>query len=444
MPKNKLTNHDIAKLKPTLYDQTLSDGDCLYVCLDKHSDIKYFRMLYSSPTLHKQRKMRLGKYPARSLAQARIKRDEAASLIAQGLDPADHKKQVKQEQLKAKGNTFRAIAKEWLDKQETVNWQSTFDKKRMLVEKHLLPFIGRIPVSEITMQQAVKVLQPIADAQHWESLDKTCRYFKNIMERAIDQQLAPDINWSRLRKQFGRGVTKKRPHVKVSGKAYESGTKRLKHIIAGVLNYNMQPITAMALMTSMYTTLRVGAVVKVEWSDIDFDEGAWSVDPRKDKFAYKKLMTEEIIEEKTITFPIPKQVLEILRLMESVNMRHKGNDFIFHGIGKSGHLTTVAMSNIFREAGFSKEQSIHGFRHVGSTLLNEQFREDGSKVFDKDVIEVALQHSGSGSDKDKIRAVYNEAEYWKPRELCLQFWADYIQDIIGATPQEVWDRKCKA
>lgn len=444
MSKNKLTNHDIAKLKPAPYDQTLSDGDCLYVCLDKHSDVKYFRMLYSSPTLHKQRKMRLGKYPAMSLAQARIKRDEAASLLAQGIDPADHKKQVKHEQLEAKGNTFRAIAEEWLDKQGTLNWQSTLDKKRMLVEKHLLPFIGRTPVSEITMQQAVKVLQPIADAQHWETLDKTCRYFKNIMERAIDQQLASDINWSRLRKQFGCGVSKKRPHVKVSGKSYESGTKRLKHIISEVLSYNMQPITAMALMTSMYTTLRIGAVVQVEWSDIDLDEGAWSIDPRKDKVSYKKLMTEEDIEEKTITFPMPKQVLQILRLMENVNMRHKSNDFIFHGIGKTGHLTTEAISSYFLEAGLSKEQSVHGFRHVGSTLLNEQFRKDGSKVFDKDVIEAALQHSRGGADRDKIRAVYNEAEYWKPRKQCLQFWANYVQDIIGATPKEVWDRKCEA
>ena len=81
----------------------------------------------------------------------------------------------------------------------------------------------------------------------------------------------------------------KRPHVKVSGKAFESGTKRLKHIIAGVLSYDMQPMTAMALMTSIYTTLRIGAVVQVEWSDIDLNEGAWSVDPRKDKFAYKKV-----------------------------------------------------------------------------------------------------------------------------------------------------------
>jgi len=443
MPQSLLTEASLGKVKPSNKRQTHADGGNLFAKMEANSEVLYFEMRYTSPTLHKQRVIRLGTYPSLKLAEARQQRDEYKKLIANEVDPADHRKQIKQEQLQVKANTFRAIVEEWLDKQGSVNWQSTLDKKRMLVEKHLLPFIGRMPVSEITMQQAVKVLQPIADNQHWETLDKTCRYFKNIMERAIDQQLAPDINWGRLRKQFGRGVSRKRPHVKVSGKAYDSGTKRLKQIIAGVLSYDMQPITAMALMTSIYTTLRIGAVVQVEWSDIDLNEGAWSVDPRKDKFAYKKLMTEEDIEEKTIIFPIPKQVLQILRLMESVHMKHKGNDFIFHGIGKSGHLTTVAMSNIFRKTGFSKEQSIHGFRHVSSTLLNEQFRADGSKVFDKDVIEAALQHSGSRSDKDKIRAVYNEAEYWKPRELCLQFWADYVQDIIGATPHEVWKRKCE-
>ena len=444
MPQNLLTDASLRKVRTSNKRQTHADGGNLFAKMEANSEVLYFEMRYTSPTLHKQRVIRLGTYPSLKLAEARQQRDEYKKLIANGVDPADHKKQMKQGQLEAKANTFKAIADQWLDKQSTVNVDSTLAKKKMLVDKHLLPYIGKNPVSEITMQQAVKVLQPIADAQQWETLDKTCRFFKNIMERAIVQQLAPDINWSRLRGQFGRGVSKKRAHVKVSGKALESGTNRLKHIIAEVFNHNMQPITAMALMTSMYTTLRIGAVVQVEWSDIDLDEGAWSIDPLKDKFAFKKLMTEEEIEEKTVTFPMPKQVLEILRLMESVNIRHKSNDYIFHGIGQSGHLTTEGISKIFLKAGVSNEQSVHGFRHVGSTYLNEQFRDDGSRMFDKDVIEAALQHSGSGSDKDKIRMVYNEAEYWRPREVCLQFWADYIQNIIGATPQEVWDRKCAA
>ena len=444
MPQNLLTDASLRKVRPSNKRQTHADGGNLFAKMEANSEVLYFEMRYTSPTLHKQRVIRLGTYPSLKLAEARQQRDEYKKLIANGVDPADHKKQMKQGLLDARANTFKAISEQWLDTQSTVNVESTLAKKKMLIDKHLLPYIGKSPVSEITMQLAVKVLQPIADAQQWETLDKTCRFFKNIMERAIVQQLAPDINWSRLRGQFGRGVSKKRAHVKVSGKALESGTNRLKHIIAEVFKHNMQPITAMALMTSMYTTLRIGAVVQVEWADIDLDEGAWSIDPLKDKFAFKKLFTEEEIEEKTVTFPMPKQVLEILRLMESVNIRHKSNDYIFHGIGQSGHLTTEGISKLFLKAGVSNEQSVHGFRHVGSTYLNEQFRDDGSRMFDKDVIEAALQHSGSGSDKDKIRAVYNEAEYWRPRELCLQFWADYVQDIIGATPLEVWNWKCKA
>lgn len=443
MPQNLLTDKFLKNLKPLDKRQTHADGGNLFAKMEAFSEALYFEMRYTSPTLHKQRAIRLGTYPALKLAGARHQRDEYKKLIVQGVDPSEYKKQRKHDQLEAKANTFRAIAEEWLAAEGVVNWETTANKKKMLVEKHLLPFLGKKAVSEITIQQAVKVLQPIADARHWETLDKTCRYFKNIMERAIDQQLAPDINWSRLRKQFGRGVSKKRPHVKIGGREYVAGTERLKKILSKSLRFNMSPITAMALMASMYTTLRIGAVVQVEWAEIDLDEGAWTVNPKKDKHANKKLMTEEQVEEKTITFPLTEQVLQILRLMESINMRHKGNDYVFHGIGKSRHLTTAATSGIFVRAGFNKEQSTHGFRHVSSTLLNEQFTKDGARVFDKDVIEASLQHSGSGSDKDKIRAVYNEAEYWEPRKLCLQFWADYVQDIIGATPQEVWDWKCE-
>jgi integrase len=429
-------------MKPQATKQSKSDGGNLLVKMDAHSEARYFEMRYTSPTLHKQRVIRLGKFPDLKLARARGLRDEYKQLIQEGIDPADHKKERKQKHLETAANSFKQVAEEWLKREADENFETTVNKKRMLLDKHLLPYFGRKAVSKITFKEAVYALQPLADKKNWETLDKTCRYFKNIMERAIDQQLAPDINWSRLRKQFGRGVTRKRAHVKVSGKGFESGTKRLKHIVTQSLSYNMQPITAMALIASMYTTLRIGAVVQVEWAEINLDEGTWAVNPLKDKFPNKKLMTEEQIEEKTITFPMPKQVLQILRLMESINMRHKGNNYVFHGMGKSRHLTTAATSRVFTRAGFNKEQSTHGFRHVGSTLLNEQFK-DGARVFDKDVIEASLQHSGSGAGKDKIRAIYNEAEYWEQRKLCLQFWADYVQDIIGATPQGVWDRKCK-
>ena len=60
----------------------------------------------------------------------------------------------------------------------------------------------------------------------------------------------------------------------------------------------------------------------------------------------------------------------------------------------------------------------HGFRAMASTLLNEL-------GFRGDVIEAQLAHTGG----DKIRAIYNRAEYMKERRRLMQAWADYLDEL---------------
>ncbi|WP_268646298.1 tyrosine-type recombinase/integrase, partial [Escherichia coli] len=53
----------------------------------------------------------LGVYPEITLADARVRRDEARKLLANGVDPGDKKKNDKVEQSKAR--TFKEVAIEW-------------------------------------------------------------------------------------------------------------------------------------------------------------------------------------------------------------------------------------------------------------------------------------------------------------------------------------------
>ena len=69
--------------------------------------------------------------------------------------------------------------------------------------------------------------------------------------------------------------------------------------------------------------------------------------------------------------------------------------------------------------GYTKEQMVpHGFRSMASTLLNEQ-------GWRPDVIERQLAHL----DANRIRAVYNRAEYITERRNMMQAWADYLDRL---------------
>lgn len=64
----------------------------------------------------KEQMLSLGAFPAVTLAAARGKRDEALTLLANGINPWDQKKQDKLIAEVAGRNTFGAIAEEYLQR----------------------------------------------------------------------------------------------------------------------------------------------------------------------------------------------------------------------------------------------------------------------------------------------------------------------------------------
>ena len=60
----------------------------------------------------------------------------------------------------------------------------------------------------------------------------------------------------------------------------------------------------------------------------------------------------------------------------------------------------------------------HGFRHTASTMLNEL-------GYHSDIIELQLAHT----NKDRIRATYNKAQWLEKRINMMQSWADYLDGL---------------
>jgi hypothetical protein len=72
-----------------------------------------------------------------------------------------------------------------------------------------------------------------------------------------------------------------------------------------------------------------------------------------------------------------------------------------------------------RRLGYGKdEMTVHGFRSMASTLLNEQ-------GYNRDWIERQLAHG----ERDSVRAAYNYAQYLPERRLMMQEWADYLDSL---------------
>jgi integrase len=66
--------------------------------------------------------------------------------------------------------------------------------------------------------------------------------------------------------------------------------------------------------------------------------------------------------------------------------------------------------------------SVHGFRSIASTMLNEQ-------GYNRDWIERQLAHG----KRNNVRAAYNYAEYFPERRKMMQAWADYLDRLKASS-----------
>ena len=103
-----LTYIQINAAKPRAKAWNLSDSQGLYLVIQPNGS-KLWRVNYRF--LDKQKKLHLGGWPTISLAEARVRRDEARKKISEGIDPALEKKRARIAAKYAAANTFEAVAR---------------------------------------------------------------------------------------------------------------------------------------------------------------------------------------------------------------------------------------------------------------------------------------------------------------------------------------------
>ncbi len=100
-----------------------------------------------------------GVYGDVSLAQARTKRDEARSMLANGINPSEARKADKIALQFAHENSFESVAREWHSSKKAT-WSEGYAKEVLnCMEKDIFPFIGQRPIEQIEPLELLTVLQ---------------------------------------------------------------------------------------------------------------------------------------------------------------------------------------------------------------------------------------------------------------------------------------------
>jgi len=134
-----------------------ADGGGMYLLVNVSG--KYWRINYRFAD--KRKTLALGVYPDVGLADARSERQAARKLLANDIDPSEAKKDDKRVKATAAANTFELVAREFQAGKVTAWSPSYFEKWLRQLEKDVFPYVGKLPIANISTPMMLEVIRRI-------------------------------------------------------------------------------------------------------------------------------------------------------------------------------------------------------------------------------------------------------------------------------------------
>ncbi|WP_245978774.1 tyrosine-type recombinase/integrase [Aurantiacibacter xanthus] len=165
-------NIQIRNAKPRSKPYKLGDTPGLLL-LVKPTGGKLWRFKYR--IFGKEKALAIGIYPGVGLAEARRRRDDARTLLANGKEPSVEKRRDKiRAQMQAE-NTFNAVASEFCDKRKrdgTKSWAPATGKRSEYLLSLLGGSIGHMPIADILPTRYSPPSEELRARASWKAPDE--------------------------------------------------------------------------------------------------------------------------------------------------------------------------------------------------------------------------------------------------------------------------------
>ncbi len=353
---------------------------------------------------------------ANTLAVARVKALEMASLVARGIDPKKHKEEVKRQALAEqdaekkdlglKKNTFEKVAYDWWEskRHEWTNAKNTAQNINTLRE-YVFPTIGSKPIAEITVHDVLACLKPI-----WHTKTETASRVRQRMEKVFNYaktlELRSGENPAQLRNNLdallppAKRLKRKKALDDPNEGHFSAMPYREVPALVGQL-YGEQSLSAKMLLFTIFTVVRTGTVVQARWSHIDLDEGVWTIPA--------KLMKTKV----KFKVPLTREVLKLLKSIDQVS------DFVFPSPNDlQKPMSNMAMLALLRRMEIGS-YTVHGFR--------TSFRTWAEEMTDFGIVaEYVLAHR-VGSEVERS---YQRSDLLEKRKALMADWVQYLMTEV--------------
>lgn len=334
--------------------------------------------------------------------QARRKVRELRDSTAKDGSIMATKRAKKAAELEAANNTFEHLAREWHSTKRKTWTEGTSVRTIGALEKHVFPIFGKRPYTGILPMEWMEFLRSMEQTGIVEQTSRVRGMCREIYDLARVTGRATHNPLEGLHKFLLTKPVENFAHV---------SAEELPALLRAIRSYPHATDVRIGLQLLSLLACRPSELREASWAEFDLEAGFWLIPAERMKRRREHLV------------PLPSQALELLRELHNITGSYP---LLFPGRSD----TTKPRSNTvflmaLRRLGYEGRQTGHGFRHLASTILNEN-------GFDSQHVEAQLSHV-----KDGVRGVYDKSTYLEQRKIMMRWYADHLDKLASGNVVEL-------
>ena len=324
-------------------ENSLSDGDGLFGKIRSTSKGISINWEYGFKWEGKKKYFYCGSYPKFSIEEIRVNRDRAKQLLKNKINPVtalkseiikinNENERLIQEKIERKVSELLVLDlfNDWISlvtRKNTKNLQQCFDK-------HILPFIGNILISNLSEKHLFNIYQRIISNGN------------NRTAQVVEANIRQMLNWAELRQPYRKLLENGNPAklISVSKMLPDDYQEERTRVLSEteLINLNksfydsekpLKKESQLAIWICLGTLCRIGELLQTEWSHINFESQEWFIPKANVKGSYRT--------KKEHTVYLSMFILEKFKELRNITGKSK---FCFPAKNKDGHLLLNAVS----------------------------------------------------------------------------------------------------
>jgi integrase len=336
-----------------------------------------------------------------SLAKARLKRDKARQLLAEGIDPNTAKREEKLAKASAAGNSFKVVALEWhAMKVKSSGAVNTSEKRLKQMENHIFPAIGSRPIADIKPAEILAMMRAVAAKGTAYTAGRLRELCGQVFRYAIQTGRATYDSAASMRGAIEKPAVNHRPAL-TTRREFGEFVRDLRDTTRA------EPLTRLCARFGLLTWTRPGELRQAKWDQLDIEAAEWRI-PAIQMKTGKHLQAH--------TVPLSPQALALLPLLRELSGH---TDRLFPSNGNAGGVISEnTINNLFRRMGYADRQSHHGLRASARSLLSE-------RGWSTEALERQLDHK----ETDKAVAAYARSQHLEERRRFMADWGALVEAL---------------